>query len=313
MLKTSTPSEEFTELPISIPPLPSFPVETVHWTYLRRNAPKVPTPDDSRSLFVANIPCDSTIEHFRALFASLVGPGKFETITFEHDKKPSWSTHEPAQATRLAVHGKRKREEEDTQHIEIKVRAALPTTWSRKVYPSGSSAVALFADEKSAGLVLKAAKKLKKPKHYPVWGKGVRDIDITPLGSQWLSEHNKLAFPSKSEVQASTDAYFTLFNKMEKEARQLAKRLRNEPDEDGFVTVTRGGRAAPAKRDEAEEAKQKMMEREQKKKEEMTNFYRFQMREKRKAEQAEMLQRFEEDKKKVQAMKEKRGKFRPET
>ncbi|KAG4217095.1 hypothetical protein PC116_g34424 [Phytophthora cactorum] len=56
-----------------------------------------------------------------------------------------------------------------------------------------------------------------------------------------------------------------------------------------------------------------MMEREQKKKEELTNFYRFQMREKRKAEQAEMLQRFEEDKRKVQAMKEKRGKFRPET
>ncbi|KAF3057950.1 Ribosomal RNA-processing protein 7 [Daldinia childiae] len=100
---------------------------------------------------------------------------------------------------------------------------------------------------------------------------------------------------------------------MEKEARQLAKRLRNEPDEDGFVTVTRGGRVAPARRDEAEEAKQKMIEREQKKKDEMTNFYRFQMREKRKAEQTDMLQRFEEDKRKVQAMKEKRGRFRPET
>ncbi|KAI2770770.1 ribosomal RNA-processing protein 7-domain-containing protein [Daldinia loculata] len=313
MLRTSTATEEFTELPISIPPLPSFPVEAIHSTYLRRNTPKIPTPNDSRSLFIANVPCDSTVEHFRALFASLVGPGKFETITFEHDKKPLWPTHEPAQATRLAAHGKRKREEEEMQHVEIKARAALPPTWSRKVYPSGSSAVALFADEKSAGLVLKAAKKLKKPKHYPVWGKGVRDSDNAPLGSQWLINHNILAFPDKDEVQASTDAYFTLFNKMEKEARQLAKRLRNEPDEDGFVTVTRGGRAAPARRDEAEEARQKMIEREQKKKDEMTNFYRFQMREKRKAEQTDMLQRFEEDKKKVQAMKEKRGRFRPET
>ena len=109
------------------------------------------------------------------------------------------------------------------------------------------------------------------------------------------------------------DAYFTIFNRKEEEAAQLAKRLRNEPDEDGFVTVTRGGRAAPARRDEAEEARRKMLEKQKKKTDDTQNFYRFQLREKRKAEQADLLKRFAEDRKKVNAMKQKRGKFRPET
>ncbi|KAI1098652.1 ribosomal RNA-processing protein 7-domain-containing protein [Jackrogersella minutella] len=312
MSETHNPTGDFSVLPISIPPLPAFPIKAIHYLYLRRNAPRIPTPDDSRSLFIANVPCDSTDVHFRALFTSLVGAGRFESITFEQDKKVPKSSHEPAQAVRIAAHRKRKRGDEDLQNARDEAAAELPSTWNRQLYRSGSAAVALLADEKSVDQVLKAVKKLKKPKDYPVWGDGVKD-KAPPLGSQWLKSHNKLSYPGNDVAQATMDAYFTVFNRKEKEAEQLAKRLRNEPDEDGFVTVTRGGRAAPARRDEAEEAKEKLLAREQKKKDEMTDFYRFQMREKRKAEQVEILKRFEEDKKKVLAMKEKRGKFRPET
>jgi ribosomal RNA-processing protein 7 len=56
-----------------------------------------------------------------------------------------------------------------------------------------------------------------------------------------------------------------------------------------------------------------MEEKERKKREEMGDFYRFQTREKRKAEQGELLKRFEEDRRRVEAMKEKRGRFRPES
>ncbi|KAI6082386.1 ribosomal RNA-processing protein 7-domain-containing protein [Hypoxylon rubiginosum] len=305
-------SEEFVALPISIPSLPSYRVQATHYLYLRRNAPRIPTADDSRSLYIANVPCDSTEPHFRALFSSLIGAGRFEGITFEQNKKTPKASHEPAQATRLAGHRKRKRDEDETKIAKDEAAAELPSTWTRQVYESGSCAVALFADEKSAEHALKAARKLKKPKNYPVWGEGVKD-KVSALGSHWLKAHNKLSYPGNDIVQATMDAYFIVFNRKEKEAAQLAMRLRNEPDEDGFVTVTRGGRAAPARRNEAEEAKQKMLEREKKKKDEMADFYRFQQREKRKAEQTEMLKRFEEDKQKVRAMKEKRGKFRPET
>ncbi|KAI2467388.1 ribosomal RNA-processing protein 7-domain-containing protein [Annulohypoxylon bovei var. microspora] len=312
MSETKTATMEFYTVQVSIPPLPSFSVKTTHYLYIRRNAPRIPTPDDTRSLFIANIPCDSTEAHFRALFARLVGAGKFESISFAQDKKLSESIHEPAQAVRLAAHRKRKRVDEELQNQREEAAAELPSTWSRQLYPSGSSAVALFADEKSLDLVLKATRKLKKPKDIPVWGEGVGD-KVPPFGSQWLKEHNKMTYPGNDIVQATMDIYFTVFNRKEREADQLAKKLRNEPDEDGFMTVTRGGRAAPARRDEAEEAKQKMLDKQQKKNDDMTDFYRFQMREKRKAEQIETLKKFDEDKKKVLAMKEKRGKFRPET
>lgn len=304
-------SAEFYVLPITIPPLASYPVQATHYIYLRRNAPKIATANDTRSLFLANVPSDSTEAHFRALFTGLVGAGRFESITFEQDNT-AISSPEPAQAARLAaLHKKRKREDEETQNAKDEAAARLPDTWARRLHRSGSTAVALLADEKSVDSVLKAVKKLKKSKKYPVWGEGVKD-KAPPLGSQWLRAHHKLSYPGNDVVQAAVDAYFTVFNRREEEAVQLAKRLRNEPDEDGFITVTRGGRAAPARRDEAEEAKKKMLEKQQKKKDDMQNFYRFQLRERRKAEQADLLKRFAEDKKKVQAMKEKRGKFRPE-
>ncbi|KAI0431229.1 ribosomal RNA-processing protein 7-domain-containing protein [Xylaria sp. FL1042] len=312
MTEGSTSSEDFSTLPVSIPPLPSYPVHATHYIYLRRNAPKIATPNDSRSLYLSNVPCDSTEAHFRALFSSLVGAGRFESITFEQDRKGAETSHEPAQAERLAKHHKkRKREDEELQHRKEEATAELPNIWARALHRSGSSAIALLADEKSVDVVLKAVKKLTKTKKYPVWGEGVKE-GVPVFSAQWLKAHNKLSYPGNDAVQAMVDAYFTIFNKKEEEAHQLAKRLRNEPDEDGFVMVTRGGRSAPARQDEAEEAKQKMLDRQQKKKDGMQNFYRFQLREKRKAEQMELLKKFDEDRKKVQAMKEKRGKFRPE-
>jgi len=321
----SNPTEDggFSVLPVVMPPLPSYPVQTIHHIYLRRNAPKISTPDDSRSVFLSNVPVDSTEQHFRALFTSLLGAGRFEGITFERDRtaQSSNTSHEPGQAARIAAHHKkRKREDEERQSARDAAAAEMPETWPRPLHRSGSTAVALLADEKSVEGVLKAVRKISKAaaastKKCPVWGEGVRaDKLASPaLGSQWIKAHNKLSYPGAEAIQAAVDAYFTLFNRREAEAEQLAKRLRNEPDEDGFVTVTRGGRNAPARMDEAEEAKKRMLERAAKKKDETQDFYRFQMRERRKAEQADLLRRFADDKRKVEAMREKRGKFKPET
>lgn len=308
---------EFSVLPLSIPPLPSYPQATTHHLYVRRHEPKNPSPDDERSLFVTNVPTDSTEPHFRAVIATLVGPGRFESIQFEADKKTALASLEPAQAARLSAVASRKRkrddaESEDDEDDDEAQVARLPTTWTRQVHRSGSTAVILLADEKSVDLVLKAIIKAHKAKKFPVWGDGVTE-KVPPLGSHWLRAHNKLSYPPTALLQQSVDAFFSVYNRKEKDANELAKRLRHEPDEDGFVTVTRGGRAAPARKEEAEEAKRRMLEREQKKKDEMGNFYRFQLRERKKAEQAELIKQFDEDRKKVQAMRQKRGKFRPET
>jgi ribosomal RNA-processing protein 7 len=108
-------------------------------------------------------------------------------------------------------------------------------------------------------------------------------------------------------LQASVDAYMTAFADQEASRARALTRQRAEPDEDGFVTVTRGGRMGPARLEEAQE-KAELQKEKQKGKE---DFYRFQMREKRKEKANELLKGFEEDRKKVEAMKMKRNKFRP--
>ncbi|KAI1851117.1 hypothetical protein JX266_003782 [Neoarthrinium moseri] len=304
-------ADDFSVLPITLPSLPSYPVQSTHFVYLRKNA-KVVTKSDARSLFLVNVPADSTELHFRAVFASLVGAGRFEGITFDHNAKAPTTSHEPAYALRLAALGKRKRQDQEAQHKQDEEAAQLPKLWTRQTHRSGSTAVVLLADEKSVELVLKAVRKLSKTKKYPVWGDGVGD-KAPPLGSQWLKAHNKLSYPGNDAMQDMVDAYFTVFNRKELEAAQLARAMQNEPDEDGFVTVTRGGRTAPARQEEAEEAKRKMLERQQKKKDETQNFYRWQLREKKKAEQVEFLKRFEDDKSKLKAMREKRRKIQPDS
>jgi ribosomal RNA-processing protein 7 len=82
------------------------------------------------------------------------------------------------------------------------------------------------------------------------------------------------------------------------------------PDDDGFITVTRGGRAGPARLEEAQAAAEKLKERE--KKRAAGDFYRFQTREGAKLRERELKDKYEEDKKKIQSMRERRGKIRPE-
>lgn len=309
---------EFSVLPVSIPPLPSFPQNATHYLYVRRNAPKIPTANDSRSLFLTNIPVDSTEAHLRALVASLVGAGRFESVMFEDERRDALaqSTLDAAQPARaLQAHGakKRKREDEEAGRAQEGAAARLPSTWTRPLRRSGSTAVVLLADEKSAAQVLKAIAKANRTRRYPAWGgDALPEGRVPPLGSVWLKAHNRLSYPDKDALQASIDAFSALFARREQEAAEMAKRMRHEPDADGFVTVTRGGRNAPASRNEAEDARRKMLERQDKKKEELTNFYRFQLRERKKEEQVELLKRFDEDRRKLGAMREKRGKFVPE-
>ncbi|KAH7326238.1 ribosomal RNA-processing protein 7-domain-containing protein [Stachybotrys elegans] len=304
--------DQFAILPIRIPPVPSFPIAAIHELRVRRNAPRIPTANDTRSLFLKNVPADSTEAHFRAVFASLVGAGRFESITFDDEAKAALAV-DPAQAAKVAGFArKRKRADEEEDTGSQGTLPSLPESWPRRLHTSSSTAVALFADDKSVQLVLKAIAKLPKTKKYPEWGQGLA-TSVPALGSSWITSHLQLSRVEKPVVQKVIHDFFTAFNQKEKEAVELAKRLRNEPDDDGFVTVTRGGRAAPASRNEAEEARQKMLDRQAKKKSELKDFYRFQLRERRKAEQAAMLRRFEEDKRKVMQMREKRGKFKPET
>lgn len=98
----------------------------------------------------------------------------------------------------------------------------------------------------------------------------------------------------------------TAFAAQEASRAKLQARQRQEPDEDGFVMVTRGGRKGPARLDVAQE----QADRQKKRQKGLEDFYRFQTREKNKAKAGELVRKFEEDKEKVRMMRERKQKFK---
>lgn len=98
----------------------------------------------------------------------------------------------------------------------------------------------------------------------------------------------------------------TQFAAREAAQARLQARQRQVPDEEGFVTITKGGRNGPARQEAAQEAALKQKD----KQKGLDDFYRFQHREKRRAKAAELMRKFEEDKEKVKKMKERRGTFK---
>ena len=98
----------------------------------------------------------------------------------------------------------------------------------------------------------------------------------------------------------------TAYASLESERARALARKRQEPDEDGFITVTRGGRTGPARMEEAAEKLVKQKERQKG----LDDFYRFQGREKRKERETLLRKKFEGDREKVRRMREARGAFK---
>ncbi|KAI4719991.1 hypothetical protein E4T48_03777 [Aureobasidium sp. EXF-10727] len=292
---------EYTILPLSIPPTASFPVATKHYIYLRPNAPKIPTDTTPRELFLVNLPIDATEAHLRNLFASHGGGARVERVEFEGAR-----TGRKITAPVTSKSGKKRKRGGDNAETEAK-KTELPETWDRSVGRSGNTCVVVFVDAAAAEMGLKEVKKSIKAGKEIIWDANGMEDKVPALGAARYLSHHALRFPSTAVLQTSVDAYMTAFADQEASRARALARQRAEPDEDGFVTVTRGGRMGPARQEEAQEKAAQQKEK-QKGKE---DFYRFQMREKRKEKANELLKGFEEDRKKVEAMKMKRNKFRP--
>jgi len=115
--------------------------------------------------------------------------------------------------------------------------------------------------------------------------------------SGYLS-HHKLIYPPKPTLQSIVDASLTAFNAATAARMLTLKRLRSEPDEDGFITVTRKEKPD----DVPQERKNRATE--------LEDFYKFQRREKRDVKMRELRERFEADRRKIERAKEAR-KFKP--
>ncbi|KAI9366806.1 ribosomal RNA-processing protein 7-domain-containing protein [Zopfochytrium polystomum] len=127
--------------------------------------------------------------------------------------------------------------------------------------------------------------------------------------AKWMEEESHHR-PPISQLQKSANVYIQKFDEMEQARRQELIAKRKEPDEDGFVTVTRSLYRRRLAKDN--QGKNAIPNRKYNKKKslQVVDFYRFQMRESKRNQLAELRVKFEEDKKRIEALKERR-KFRP--
>jgi ribosomal RNA-processing protein 7 len=307
----ATTVNDFVVLPLRFPALPSYPKETTHHLYIRANAPKVPTPDTPRELFLVNVPSDATETHIRSLFAGQLGGARIENVAFEGARvgKGITAPVAPAQKKKRKRGDDAQQENSEQDTSSAAQVGALPETHDRSVHRSGSTAVATFVDKASAELALKEAKKAIKTGKTITWAAGI-ESKCPPLGSARYLSHHSLRYPSRHALQASIDAFMGALSAHEVAKARAQSRLRSEPDADGFITVGRGGKGDAA-REEAARIKGEELAKRQKK---MIgeDFYRFQVRDKKKSEAKDLVQQFEEDRRRVEEMRKRRGKARPE-
>ncbi|EED12625.1 ribosomal small subunit assembly protein, putative [Talaromyces stipitatus ATCC 10500] len=321
--KSSTAITEvpgYAVLPVKLPPASSsFPKPVTHYVYLRPHEPRIPDADTARSLFLVNVPVDTTELHLRHLFSSQLSAGRVERVHFEgvFSRSNAVTTHAPTTNTAETLSSqqgkKRKRQDVVTsQELETQLRSAgLPSTWDRELHTSGTHAIVTFVDRPAMEASLKAVRKFasKERKSPIIWGEGIEDR-LPALGITRYRKHaSKIRYPSADELLSIVNNYMALYTQWEETRALEVSRRAAEPDEDGFITVTRGPRFTDvAREDEVKE----LVEKQRKREEGLGDFYRFQTREKRKERQNELLRRFDEDKRKIEKLKKSRGRIMPE-
>ncbi|KAF2030506.1 hypothetical protein EK21DRAFT_65208 [Setomelanomma holmii] len=307
---------EFTILPLTLPTLSGLPEQCKdpkHYIYVKPHMPSVPTITDERSLFVANVPIDATETNIRTLFADKLGGSRVERVEFDaaipaQTMHKRWKTDKAEKKDNEQRGKKRKRNEEAlvAEGVIEDEDSALPSIWPGELRRSGSGAIVVFVDKSSARGAMKEIQRAVKESRSIHWKSG-----DAALGIERYKSHNTLTYPTPSSLQSSLNAYLTQFNALETLRNKHRKHARSVPDEDGFITVTRGGRAGPARLEDAEKKKAELEDR-KKKNAVKDDFYRFQNREKRKEVEMGLRRRFEEDRKRVERMREGRGRVRPE-
>lgn len=171
-------------VPLSLPSLPSFPVTATHYVYLAPHKPRIPTATASRSLFLVNVPFDSSelhIKHLLSLQLDLPN-GRIENVQFEGGKrKETIADNSAIVKLQTEKKGKKRKRGAEGGSIEDLEGATLPPTWDRELQSNGHTAVVMFVDRTSMEACLKAIKKLRKERRELVWGDNL-DGTLPPLG-----------------------------------------------------------------------------------------------------------------------------------
>jgi ribosomal RNA-processing protein 7 len=307
---------DFTVLPLTLPTVSGLPEQyssAKHYLYIKPHTPTHTTASAERSLFLANVPIDASESNIRSLFAEKLSGSRVESVDFD-SSVPSQPQQKRWKDVGNKAAGdnrgkKRKRNDEDivAEGVVEDAASKLPSIWGEALREGGGTAVVVFVDERSCKGAWKEIQKCVKEGSSVEWKGGEAGM----LGLARYTTHHSLAYPSKESLQTSINAYLVQFNRAELARNRLRSKQRSVPDEDGFITVVRGGRTGPARLEEAEKKKVELEER-KKKNGVRDDFYRFQTREKRKEAEGELRRKFEVDRRRVEEMRARRGVTRPQ-
>ncbi|RMZ78299.1 hypothetical protein DV737_g3947, partial [Chaetothyriales sp. CBS 132003] len=285
----------FIALPLHFPSAIDPQATVQHYLYLQPHDPAVPDQDAPRSLFLVNVPVTATEADLKHLFTTQLEGGRIENVCLAEI-----APGRTAVAATRAARSSRKRKRMAADEIEGALDTySLPEVWPSEVNCSGGTAVVVFVDRPSMELTLKTARKAVKA------GRQIKWRDGLPPSSDWglqrYEKFNALRYPSQRELLRSVDGYMSAYAQMEEARSREKTRKRQVPDEDGFVTVTRGSRGGVRTEDV-----QELAEKQKKQTKALQDFYRFQLREKRKEQHDEMLKKFDDDKRKIADMRKRR-------
>ena len=301
MAKIAREVSGFVALPVQFKPTSAFSETVIHYIYLRPDEPKLPTIESAQSLFLVNIPITTTEQHLRHLFAGQLSAGRIKRVDFSDSIGGSNIQGGNVQTAKNSK--KRKRITSSELEVDLE-NATLPETWDRAIHPSGSHAVVVFVDRPSMEASLKAARKAAKLGTTIIWGEGIEDR-VPLLGLKRYEAHHIMRYPSRKELLSSVDSYMSVYGQMEEARSREEAKKRQQPDEEGFITVTKGARGGVVRKEDAKE----LGENQKGKEKGIENFYRFQMRERRKEQQGDLMRKFEGDKKRVEEMRKRRGRI----
>lgn len=148
------------------------------------------------------------------------------------------------------------------------------------------------------------AKALKLTKLEPL----TVDKNLLPLGvEKWTKDYNS-SICDRQQLQQQVDQFMLKYDKEEK-ARKRKEKEQKEDDE-GWTVVTKKSRNPGISRKESVGNRLTEKLENKSKKKELKNFYTFQIRESKMNHIVQLRQKFEEDKKRINAFKQSR-KFKP--
>ena len=123
----------------------------------------------------------------------------------------------------------------------------------------------------------------------------------------WIQEY-KDERPDVTLLESQVKRFMTKYDARRQQEENKAKKRKSQPDEDGWITVTSKNTKKIPKSKLSKIRLRKVSRK--KKKNELLHFYKFQMREVKRDNIIQLQKKFDEDKKKVTAMKLQR-KFKP--